>query len=223
MQTEVLYRPSDSLCRVLLDAGEQIRAEGGAMVSMAGVDLQTGATGGFLKSFGRSMLGGESFFQNIYTAREAGAELTLAPQLPGDIMVRPLSGDAMIVQSGSYLASELGIEVDARWGGARSFFGGEGLFMLHCAGTGTLVVSSFGAIHKVPLAPGQGYTVDTGHLVAFPAGMSYRPRRAGSLKSSLFGGEGWVVDLVGPGDVYLQTRSPGALVSWVAANMPARG
>ena len=51
----------------------------------------------------------------------------------------------MMVQSGSYLASEMGIDVDTKWGGARSFFGGEGLFLLKCSGQGTLVVSSYGA------------------------------------------------------------------------------
>jgi uncharacterized protein (TIGR00266 family) len=222
MQTEILYQPSFSLCRVTLNSGEQIRAEGGAMVSMAGVDIETGATGGLLKSLGRSLLGGESFFQNTFTARQDGAEVMLAPELPGDIKVMAMSGAPLIVQSGSYLASSLSIDVSTKWGGAKSFFGGEGLFMLQCSGSGTLMVSSYGAIHAVSLAAGQQYTIDSGHIVAFAAGMSYQVQKAGNWKSTILGGEGLVVELMGPGDVYLQTRSPAAFLSWLIPKLPTR-
>jgi uncharacterized protein (TIGR00266 family) len=222
MQTEILYQPSYALCRISLRQGEKIRAESGAMVSMAGVDVETQATGGLFKSLGRSLLGGESFFQNTFTAQIDGAELTVAPDLPGDIAVMPLNGQELVVQSGSYLASELGITVDTKWGGARSFFGGEGLIMLRCAGTGLLVLSSYGAIHRVSIPAGATYTVDTGHIVAFAGGTQYRVRKVGSWKSTIFGGEGLVVDFTGPSDIYLQTRSPEAFLSWLIPNLPNR-
>src|SRR5215218_1938367 len=105
MQTEILYQPSYSICRVRLNQGETIRAESGAMVGMdAAITIQTQATGGFLKSISRSFLGGESFFQNTFTA-EADGQILFAPSLPGDIMVMELTGSDLIVQSGSYLAS----------------------------------------------------------------------------------------------------------------------
>jgi uncharacterized protein (TIGR00266 family) len=220
VQTEILYQPSYALCRFSLRQGEKIRAESGAMVSMAGVDVETQATGGLFKSLGRSLLGGESFFQNTFTAQADGAELTVAPDLPGDIAVMPLNGQELVVQSGSYLASELGITVDTKWGGARSFFGGEGLIMLRCAGTGLLVLSSYGAIHRVSIPAGAAYTVDTGHIVAFAGGAQYRVRKVGSWKSTIFGGEGLVVDFAGPTDLYLQTRSPEAFLSWLIPNLP---
>ena len=69
MQTEILYRPSFSMARTQLDPGEEIRVEGGSMVSMsAGVAIETKMQGGFLKSLTRSVLGGESFFVNTYKA-----------------------------------------------------------------------------------------------------------------------------------------------------------
>ena len=77
---------------------------------------------------------------------------------------------------------------------ARSFFGGEGLFLLKCSGQGTLVISSYGAIHKVSLQQGRTYTVDTGHIVAFDSTLTYNVRKVGSWKSTIFGGEGLVVD-----------------------------
>jgi uncharacterized protein (TIGR00266 family) len=222
MQTEILYQPSYALCRITLRQGEKIRAEAGAMVSMAGVEVETQATGGLFKSLSRSLLGGESFFQNTFTAHIDGAELTVAPNLPGDIAVLPLNGQELVVQSGSYLASELGITVDTKWGGARSFFGGEGLIMLRCTGTGQLVFSSYGAIHRVSIPAGATYTVDTGHLVAFAGGTQYRVRKVGSWKSTIFGGEGLVVDVAGPTELFLQTRSQEAFLNWLIPNLPSR-
>jgi uncharacterized protein (TIGR00266 family) len=222
MQTEIFYQPAYALCRVTLSPGESMRAESGAMVSMSGgVQIETKATGGIMKSLGRSILGGESFFQNTFHAQNGG-EVTLAPELPGDIMTFDLAGHEIIVQSGSYLASHTDITVETKWGGAKTFFGGEGLFMLKCSGTGTLVISSYGAIHRVSVPAGQNYVVDTGHIVAFPAGMQYQVRKVGGMKSTLFGGEGLVCDFQGPGDIFLQTRSPQAFQSWLIPQLPQR-
>jgi len=133
-----------------------------------------------------------------------------------------MKGNSLLVQSGSYLASSDGIEVDTKWGGAKTFFGGEGLFMLRCSGTGTLIMSSYGAIHTVKLAQGQQYIVDTGHLVAFDEGISYEVKAVGGLKSTVFSGEGLVVQLTGPGTVALQTRSEGAFLSWLIPKIPSK-
>jgi uncharacterized protein (TIGR00266 family) len=223
MKVEVFYQPAYSVARVTLANGEEVRAEAGAMVSMdSHIEIETKATGGFLKSLSRSVLGGETFFQNTFKSTANNGEIIFAPSLPGDIITVELTNGDMIVQSGSYLASDLAITVDSRWGGAKTFFGGEGLFMLRCSGQGTLVVSSFGAIHKTTLTPGQRYTVDTGHIVAFQAGMQYSVRKVGSWKSTIFGGEGLVVDFTGPGDLYLQTRSPESFLGWLIPNLPSR-
>ena len=223
MQTEILFGTSFSLARLTLAPGEQVRAEAGALVSMdASMKVETGTTGGLFKSFKRSVMGGESLFMNTFTADQDGSELTLAPALLGAIEVLHLQGTDMMVQSGSYLASEIGIDVDTKWGGARSFFGGEGLFLLKCSGQGTLVVSSYGAIYKVSLQQGRIYTVDTGHIVAFDSTLTYNIRKVGSWKSTIFGGEGLVVDFSGTGDVYVQTRSQQAFLGWLIPNLPSQ-
>ena len=131
-----------------------------------------------------------------------------------------MQGRDFIVQSGSYLASDTKVDVDTKWGGARTFFGGEGLFMLRCHGLGTLIVSSYGAIHKVVLEQGQIYNVDSGHIVAFDAHIPYQVRKVGSWKSTIFGGEGLMVEFTGPGNLYLQSRSPAAFISWLAPLLP---
>lgn len=221
MQTEILYRPSYSVAKITLASNETIRTESGAMVAMsAGVTIETKMQGGLFKSLARSVLGGESFFVNTFHSGPAGGELLLAPSLPGDVFTLELRGDSYLVQSGSFLASSEGIEADTKWSGAKTFFGGEGLIMLRCSGNGTLALSSFGAIHELDLAAGQTYTVDTGHLVAFTEKIGFHVRAVGGLKSTLFGGEGLVVDLSGPGKVLLQTRSQGAFLDWLLPKIP---
>jgi uncharacterized protein (TIGR00266 family) len=221
MRAEILYRPSYSMAVVDLAPFEEVSVEAGAMVSMTeGMTLKTRPEGGLIRSLSRSLLGGESFFLNIFQAPDFGGQINLAPTLPGDMMILELQGESLLVQGGSYIASSMGIEVDTKWGGARTFFASEGLIMLRTSGVGLLLLSSYGAIHPVDLAPGQRYTVDTGHLVSFSEGIGFRVRNIGGVRSTLFSGEGLVVDLTGPGRVYMQTRSEDAFMAWLVPHLP---
>jgi uncharacterized protein (TIGR00266 family) len=221
MNVEILYRPSYSVARVVLDAKESIQAESGAMVAMSpDMELKTQASGGFLKSISRSMFGGESFFLNTYTAKSSGERILLAPPLPGDVAVVEMNNDNLLVQSGSYLASSQGIQVDTKWSGAKTFFGSEGLIMLKVSGSGTLVISSFGAIHPMELGAGEKFVVDTGHLVSFDQSIDFHVKKVAGWKSTLFSGEGLVVELTGPGKLNLQSRSQDSFLSWLIPRIP---
>ncbi|HUV73340.1 MAG TPA: TIGR00266 family protein [Anaerolineae bacterium] len=221
MQVEITYRPSYALAMVSLDANESIQAEAGAMVSMSpDVAIETKATGGIMGALRRSVLGGESFFMNTYQAGARGGQITLAPVLPGDMTVLELADEALMVQSGSYVASSEGIDIDTKWSGADTFFAREGLIMLRCSGSGTLVLSSYGAIHEMELSTGETHVIDTGHIVAFAEGMGFKVKRVGGIKSTLFSGEGLVVDLTGPGKALLQTRSDDAFLTWLIPRLP---
>ena len=192
MQVEILYRPSYSVARVTLDRKEKIQAESGAMVAMSpDMEMETQAKGGFLKSISRSMFGGESFFMNTYTGEKDGDRILLAPPLPGDIAVVEMQGDSLLVQSGSYLASSEGIQVDTKWSGAKTFFGSEGLIMLRISGTGTLIVSSYGAIHPLELNAGERFVVDTGHLVTFEEQVRYDIKKWLGGKAPCSAAKGW--------------------------------
>ena len=223
MQAEILYRPSYSMAVVNLAPGEEIRVESGALVSMTeGMQLQTRMEGGLLRSLSRSFFGGESFFLNVYQAPDFGGQINLAPTLPGDMMILKLQEESLLVQGGSYVASSMGVQIDTSWSGAKTFFASEGLIMLRARGSGLLLLSSYGAIHPIDLGQGQRYTVDTGHLVSFTEGMGFNVRMVGGVRSTLFSGEGLVVDLTGPGRVYMQTRSEDALLSWLVPLMPGK-
>jgi len=222
MQIDIEYSPAYAMATTTLDAGESVKSEAGAMVAMSGgVRLET-STGGIVKGLKRMALGGESFFLTTYTAEQAGAQVAFAPSLPGDVVHQSLAGETMFVQSGSYLASGPGIDVETRWGGAKTFFSREGLFVLKASGTGDLLLSSYGAIHERTLAAGETFTVDTGHMVAWSERVQYSVRKIAGWKATLTSGEGLVVDLTGPGTVYLQTRSPESFIDWLAPKLPTQ-
>ncbi len=223
MQIEIKYDPAFAIAFVHLDQGESIRAEGGAMVShSAGLQMQTSTQGGIMKGLKRA-IGGESFFMNTFTASQPGDQIGLAAPLPGDIAHWPLSGQTVYLQSGAYLASGMGIEVDSSWGGAKTMFSSGGLVVLKVTGTGDLLVSAYGAIHAIDLAPGQSYVVDTGHMVGWSEGVTSQVSKAGGgWKQTMLGGEGLVCTLTGPGRIYLQTRSTTDFINWLAPRLPTQ-
>lgn len=222
MNIEILFRPSYSLAVVKLAANEKIRVDSGAMVSMSqSVTIETKAAGGFLKSLTRSVLGGESFFQNFFQASAEGGEITLAPDLPGDQIEINLAGERLMIQSGSYMASEMGVELDAKIS-MKAFMSAEGISMLEASGSGKVLLSSYGAIFEKTLAAGEKYTVDSTHLVAFDGTIQVEPRTVGGFKSTMLSGEGLVVDLTGPGRLFIQTRSPKAFINWIIPQIPTK-
>ena len=223
MQIAVKYQPSYSLAVLSLSAGESIQAESGAMVSMsANIQIETGMKGGVLGAVARKVLGGESLFANTFTAAGAPGEITLAPSLPGDITSVSMSNETLYIQSGSFLAGDPAIDLDLQWGGARSFFGSEGLFLLRATGSGPILLSSYGAIHKVDMSGAAPYLCDTGHVVAFTSGLTFDVRKVGGWKSTLLSGEGLVCEFRGAGTLYLQTRSTQAFLSWLIPRLPNR-
>jgi uncharacterized protein (TIGR00266 family) len=220
---EVLHQPAFALAVVHLQPEQAILAEAGAMVSMsANVELQSQMKGGLLGALKRAA-GGESAFVSTFTARGGPGEVTLAPGAPGDIAGIEMGNQLFYVQSSSYLAGDASLVVDTRWGGAKSFFGGEGLFVLQVQGTGLLLVSSFGAIHRKRLAPGERYVVDTGHLVAWEGTTQYTLRKAASgFFRSLVSGEGIVAEFTGPGEILIQTRNLAAFAGLMKPFFPSQ-
>lgn len=92
--------------------------------------------------------------------------------------------------------------------------------MLRISGTGTLVISSYGAIHPVELGAGEKFIVDTGHLVSFDEHVGYDVKKVAGWKSTLFSGEGLVAELTGPGNLNLQSRSQDSFLAWLIPLLP---
>ena len=222
MNVTIKHQPAFALAVVALAANEQIKAEPGAMVSHSdGMTTETAAQGGFFGGLKR-MVAGESFFQNTWRGGGQGGEITLAPSLPGDMVTLKIAGSDFLLRSGAYVASEMNVNMDATWGGAKGFFGGGGLVLLKINGTGQVVACSYGAIEERVLAAGQSYIVDTGHVVGFDATMQFSVEKVGGWKSTILGGEGLVCRLTGPGRVLMQSRSEEAFLGWLLPKLPTK-
>lgn len=194
------------------------------MVSMsANVELQSQMKGGLMGALKRAVVG-ESMFISTFTAHGGVGEVTLAPPAPGDVAVLELRNQAFFIQGGSFLAAAPTIAIDTKLGGAKSFFSGEGLFLIGASGFGQLIMSSFGAIRKKKLAPGEQYIVDTGHIVAFESTVQYQLQKAASgFFRSMTSGEGLVARYTGPGDIYIQTRNLEAFAGILKPFFPTTG
>ena len=220
MEATIEFSPTYSLLNVLLDAGETVRAEPGAMVAQRGVTMRTGAGGSGFGGGLRRMLGGESFFVNTFTAGVRGGLVCLAPPGPGDIVRFDVRPDAEIyLQSGAFVACTGSVELDSRFQGLKGVFSGHGMVFLraHCKrDSGMVFYGSYGAISALEVVPGEELVVDTGHLVAFTTGVDYSIGKVGGIGSFIAGGEGLVTKFTGAGTVWVQTRNIGAFAAQMA-------
>lgn len=224
MEIRLRHNPSFAVARLYLQPNEPVKVEGGAMVAHSpGVQLSASTDGGILKGLKRAMLSGDSFFVTTYTAPPQGGWVDVAGVLPGDIMPLALTPERpFFVTRGSWLANSYGTEMTSKWGGAQNLFGGEGGFGLQATGNGLVVLSVYGALDIIDLAPNEQVTIDSGHVVAYDLGMRFNLRRAvaGRTFQSVASGEGLVFDFVGPGRLFLQTRNPSAFAAYVQSLIP---
>lgn len=228
MKHDILYSPDNTAVKFILNTGEAVRAESDAMLCMSeGVNITTGfgmgkRSGGKLKNFLRAALTQESFFTNVFTATADGQEILLAPSLEGDIEVIDLSQTGrLIIQGSSFLAAHPDVALNTKWQGFKSFVSGESMFMMEASGDGMVVISAFGGVARVEV--NGSYVVDTGHIVAFDAGLNYRVTKAGSgWISSFLSGEGLVCEFTGKGNLYLQSRNPQEFGKFVGPKLKPR-
>lgn len=207
MKFEIVGSPAYSTLKILLSPGESVTTEAGSMMAMEGDLTVETTTGGVIKGLLRKMLAGETLFINVYHAGPGGGTLWLAPSTPGDIRYVPLQGNGIIVQDMSYLAHHGNVEMTVTWRGLRGMIAEGNLFWLRLSGYGGVWVNSYGHIVEKTLKPGERVTVDNFHFVAMSDGMRWSVGKFGSIKSFFFGGEGFVINVEGPGKLYLQTRT----------------
>lgn len=233
MKCELLYQPVSTMARVILDPNESFLVEPGAMVGMSpNLNMTTGMAssnsgGGLLGKIASAagrLLTGESFFQNTYTAQGGPGELLLAHTLPGDMVKIPVPQQGLKMQSAGFIASTTGVNLQAEFGGARSFFGGEGLFLINVTANGPnqeILVGSFGGIQE--LQCDGNLVIDTGHLVAWDASLNFNvTKAAGGWIASYLSGEGLVCRFQGQGRIWIQTRNPNEFGTTLGKMLPPR-
>jgi uncharacterized protein (TIGR00266 family) len=191
-----------------LRAGQEVQAEPGALLYMAGdVEMDSQMKGGLWGGL-RRIVAGESLFMTRFRSRVNG-QVAFAAPYPGKIKELTLAGStAWLCQRDSFLCAtadiEVGIAFTKRLGAG--FFGGEGFILERLTGRGTAFIHGGGNFIEFDLQPGQMLRVDTGCIVAFEESVQYDIQLVGGFKNALFGGEGlFLATLTGPGKTILQT------------------
>lgn len=217
-----IYGEDLQFVEIMLDPGETVIAEAGAMMYMnreimmetifgdgsgkEGSDLM-----GKLFSAGKRVITGESLFMTSFTNMGSGKRcVSFAAPYPGTVVPFDLAeyGGTMICQKDSFLCAAKGISVGIAFQrkiGA-GLFGGEGFIMQKLEGDGLAFMHAGGVIIRKDLQPGETIMLDTGCLVAMTKAINYDIQFAGNVKTALFGGEGLALaTLSGPGSVWLQS------------------
>jgi len=208
---------------IMLDPGETIVAEAGAMMYMdsdikmeaifgdgSGRDEGKGLMGK-LASAGKRVITGESLF--IVTFKNFGREkkcVSFAAPYPGRVIPFDLTdvGGTLVCQKDAFLCAAKGISIGIAFQKkiGVGLFGGEGFIMQKLEGDGLAFMHAGGTIVKKDLNAGETLKLDTGCLVALTKTVNYDIEFSNDVKTALFGGEGLVLaTLSGPGTVWLQS------------------
>lgn len=224
---------------ITLDPSETVIAEAGAMMYMtSGIEMQTifgdasDRQSGFLGKLvgaGKRVLTGESLFMTAFTAIGAGrSQVAFGAPYPGKIVPLHLDelGGEMMCQKEAFLCAARGVSIGIAFTkriGA-GLFGGEGFIVQRLEGDGIAFVHAGGTLKRFDLGPGETLRIDTGCIVAFSASVDYDIQFVGSIKTTLFGGEGlFFATLTGPGRAWLQSLPFSRLADRIYASAPRAG
>lgn len=213
------------ILRCILNRGETIKTSAGSMSWMSdGFDLEV-KSGGLMKGISR-MFSGESMFVNYYTANRDNQEIVFASSLPGEIKHIKMKGQTLIGQKSAYLASDMGVEFKTVFTKKFSsgLIGGEGFILQQFSGHGDLFLEADGSLTEYNLGPGETMLVDQGHVFLFEESVSYEIETIKGMKNVFFGGEGmFLVRLVGPGKIILQSMPISNLAARIVPFVPSKG
>lgn len=217
MHVRISSGPAYALAYVTLNAGESVYLEKGAMVAVSGgISASFSVSNSVIGAALRKILVDEKFFQGVYTASVTGAWVAAAPACPGDVAVVDIGVDGpLTIQSGAYLGHEPTVDISVGVTSMQKVIAREGLFAMNCNGHGLLLIASYGGLERFELAQGHKLIIDTGHIVAWSQNMSTRTGPMSGAVSSSLTGEGMVLELTGPGVVYLQSRAEKQLKSFL--------
>jgi uncharacterized protein (TIGR00266 family) len=219
----------DPFLHVSLKKGERIYCESDAMVMMEqGLDLKGKMQGGVMQSIMRRMANGESFFQqNIEAVRDDG-DCLLSPTLPGAMQVIDVGSRQYKLCDGAFVAATSGVELKTVTQGLGNalFAQSGGFFLMETSGQGKVVVSGFGSMFEIDVAPGKDVTIDNSHVVCWDSSVRYEISVTtagsggfggiiGNLVNSATSGEGIVLRFSGTGKVYICSRNRDAYLKYL--------
>ncbi len=217
MEYKISNAPAFSTLDITLNTDETIIAQPDSMLCMTtGLDI-TAKMGGQLEKKGKkknrmgqafkSLLTGEDIFATLFTAKNDGEKVSLAPEFLGEIVPLPLENEGYYLSRGGFLASDENVSISIKYGGFKGYISKTGIFLMHAKGPGTIFLASYGAVQRQILEDGEKLVVDNSYVLAFEDTVSFdMVKAAKKLSHSFMSGEGLVNRFTGPGEIIYQTR-----------------
>ncbi|MFC7419805.1 TIGR00266 family protein [Iodobacter arcticus] len=220
----------DPFLHVSLQKGDKIYCESDAMVMMeANLDLKGSMNGGIGGAIMRRFANGESFFQQQIEAVRGEGDCLLSPTLPGALRVIDVGTKQYLLNDGAFVAATSGTEMKVRTQsiGNALFAQSGGFFIMETSGTGQVVVSGFGSMFELDVAPGKDVIIDNSHVVCWDNNLQYEISvttgntggglggMLGNLVNSVTSGEGIVLRFSGTGKVFICSRNRDSFAEWL--------
>ena len=220
----------DPFLHVALSKGDRIYCESDAMVMMeATLDLKGSINGGIGAAIMRRFANGESFFQQQIEAVRGDGDCLLSPILPGAMEIIDIGTRQYLLNDGAFVAATSGTEMKVRMQniGNALFAQSGGFFVMETSGTGQVVVSGFGSMFQLEVAPGKDVIIDNSHVVCWDNTLRYEISvttgntsgglggMLGNMVNSFKSGEGIVLRFSGTGKVFVCSRNRNAFIEWM--------
>ncbi|KAI5465236.1 DUF124 domain protein [Mariannaea sp. PMI_226] len=213
----ISHRDTNAVLNLNLQQGATVRSKSGAMIHMSGSIQLSGK----VKFSVKKLFTGSEMSESTYTGP---GRVALGPTLFGDIITLRVDGQQpWTIGKDAFLACTADVTKETKTQGlGKSLFSGEDLFVYRLGGHGIMWLTSFGAVDRLDLQPGEQHIVDNGHLVAWSC--DYRVEKAGGgSMGAMKTGEGLVCRFTGPGSVYVQTRNMDEFDSYIKAHSGGGG
>ncbi len=217
---EIKFPGASCVMDIMLKKGQSVHVESGKMIYHdSHMLLQTIKAGkGILSSLKRSFAG-EKFWMNKFTAEEDGI-VGIAPSFPGDIKhLKIEQGEEWVIFKNAFIACSAGLQMGTKFKGVKKALVSSGKSWQLVAraeeDNEDLIISALGGFMIRDLAEGETLRLDNDHFVAREKSVDWGHRTVGGVKSTLFSGEGLVIEARGPGKIIMQTRSNKAFGDWI--------
>jgi len=211
------------MLEVVLKPGEQIVAESGSICFLeSDINFEThfndgsrpsGSWWSNIKDAGKRWMAGATLAMlHIGNDGDKPRKIAFSSPIPGQTLGIDLAamGGGIMCSKHAFLCAARGTSIQVGFSTSLGvgFFGGAGFILQRLEGDGLAFIHACGAVVKRELSEGETLRIDAGCVVGFSADVKFDIARVGSIKSSLFGGEGiFFATLTGPGTVWIQSVS----------------